>query len=292
MTVCATQAQTANDSVRIKLQTTAGADIAIDGDWSSTNIMYTKVATGQHNVTVRYGSLFEKNYPIEVSTTGNTEFSFLIEGEANISSMPKATIIMDGIPQGLTPQTLKIVGTHNIKIKGDEKEYFDISDQITINPFETKNFSYTLKKRPPRLYGMVIANYTGCKASGATLALCRNWGAYLRIANAGGEFGQDEGYPKPYYKDGYYGTGIYKKKKQTYEQIIDTDNEEPNYSTERCISGAKGVAGDIGIIVKYKALLLQVGYASILTGKFGDTKWHHDPYIGLGISIHKNKKRN
>ena len=88
MTVCATQAQTANDSVRIKLQTTAGADIAIDGDWSSTNIMYTKVATGQHNVTVRYGSLFEKNYPIEVSTTGNTEFSFLIEGEANINSMP------------------------------------------------------------------------------------------------------------------------------------------------------------------------------------------------------------
>ena len=62
MTVCATQAQTANDSVRIKLQTTAGADIAIDGDWSSTNIMYTKVATGQHNITVRYGSLFEKNY--------------------------------------------------------------------------------------------------------------------------------------------------------------------------------------------------------------------------------------
>ena len=94
MTVCATRAQTANDSVRIKLQTTAGTDIAIDGDWSSTNIMYTKVATGQHNVTVRYGSLFEKNYPIEVSTTGNTEFSFLIEGEANISSMPKATIVV------------------------------------------------------------------------------------------------------------------------------------------------------------------------------------------------------
>lgn len=323
MTVCATQAQTANDSVRIKLQTTAGADIAIDGDWSSTNIMYTKVATGQHNVTVRYGSLFEKNYPIEVSTTGNTEFSFLIEGEANINSMPQATIFLDGIPQGLTPQTLKIIGTHNIKIKGDEKEYFDISDQITINPFEKKDFSYTLKKRPPRLYGMVIANYTGCKAFGATLALCRNWGAYLRIANAGGDFGIDsEGYPEPYYKDGFYGTGIYKKKDpayatvtagvmkrchkylfayigagygqyvQKYEQTKDLDDTEFSYSHERYVSGAKGVAGDIGIIVKYKALLLQVGYASILTGKFGDTKWHHDPYIGLGISIHKNKKRN
>ena len=279
MTVCATQAQTANDSVRIKLQTTAGADIAIDGDWSSTNIMYTKVATGQHNVTVRYGSLFEKNYPIEVSTTGNTEFSFLIEGEANISSMPKATIIMDGIPQGLTPQTLKIVGTHNIKIKGDEKEYFDISDQITINPFETKNFSYTLKKRPPRLYGMVIANYTGCNAFGATLALCRNWGAYLRIANAGGDFGIDsEGYPEPYYKDGYYGTGIYKKKDpayatvtagvmkrchkylfayigagygqyvQKYEQTKDLDGTEFSYNHERYVSGAIVVFRPIGII--------------------------------------------
>lgn len=230
---------------------------------------------------------------------------------------------MDGIPQGLTPQTLKIVGTHNIKIKGDEKEYFDISDQITINPFEKKDFSYTLKKRPPRLYGMVIANYTGCNAFGATLALCRNWGAYLRIANAGGDFGIDsEGYPEPYYKDGYYGTGIYKKKDpayatvtagvmkrchkylfayigagygqyvQKYEQTKELDGTEFSYNHERYVSGAKGVAGDIGIIVKYKALLLQVGYASILTGKFGDTKWHHDPYIGLGISIHKNKKRN
>lgn len=323
MTVCAMQAQTAKDSVRIKLQTTAGADIALDGDWSSTNIMYTKVATRNHNVTIRYGSIFEKTYPIEVSTNGKTEFTFLIEGEANISCTPQATVILDGIPQGLTPQTLKIVGTHNIKIQGDEKEYYDMTDQINIKPFENKDFSYTLKKRPPRLYGMVIANYSGCKAYGVTLAMCRNWGAYLRIATSDGQFGIDaDGYPEPNHNGGYYGTGIFKKKDpsytictagvmkrchkylfayigagygqfgQKYEEIKDIDNNEPNYSKERYISGARGVAGDIGVIVKYKALLLQVGYTSILTGKFGDTKWHHDPYIGLGISIHKNKKRN
>ena len=325
MTVCAMQAQTAKDSVRIKLKTTAGADIALDGDWSSTNIMYTKVATGNHNVTVRYGSLFEKTYPIEVSTTGKTEFMFLIEGEANISCTPQATVILDGIPQGLAPQTLKVVGTHNIKIQGDEQEYYDITDQINIKPFEKRSFSYTLKKRPPRLYGMVIASYSGCKAYGVTLAMCRNWGAYLRLATSDGEFkgsiGAD-GYPEPNHKGGYYGTGIYKKIDATYttftagvmkrchkhlfayigagygqfgqkyEEIKDIENNEPYYSKERNISGARGVAGDIGVIVKYKALLLQVGYTSILTGKFGDTKWHHDPYIGLGISIHKNKKRN
>ena len=95
MTVCAMQAQTAKDSVRIKLQTTAGADIALDGDWSSTNIMYTKVAKGNHNVTIRYGSIFEKTYPIEVNTNGKTEFTFLIEGEANISCTPQATVILD-----------------------------------------------------------------------------------------------------------------------------------------------------------------------------------------------------
>lgn len=323
MTVCAMQAQTAKDSVRIKLRTTAGADIALDGDWSSTNIMYTKVATGNHNVTVRYGSLFEKTYPIEVSTTGKTEFMFLIEGEANISCTPQATVILDGIPQGLAPQTLKVVGTHNIKIQGNEQEYYDITDQISIKPFEKRTFSYTLKKRPPRLYGMVIANYSGCKAYGVTLAMCRNWGAYLRLATSDGQFNVDtDGYPEPYAKDGYYGTGIYKKSDaeytiftagvmkrchrylfayigagygrfgQTYEQTIDVDNKELHNMLGRYISGAKGVAGDIGVIVKYKALLLQVGYTSILTGKFGDTKWHHDPYIGLGISIHKNKKRN
>lgn len=326
ITVCAVQAQTAKDSVRIKLQTTAGADIALDGDWSSTNIMYTKVATGSHNVTVRYGSLFEKTYPIEVSTTGKTDFLFLIEGEANINCTPQATVILDGIPQGLSPQTLKVVGTHNIKIQGDEQEYYDLTDQINIKPFEKKDFSFTLKKRPPRLYGMVIANYSSCKAYGVTLAMCRNWGAYLRFATSDGLGIDTDGYPEPYpeskYGYCYYGTGIYKKKDasyttftagvmkrchkylfayigagygqfgQKYEQIIDVDNNEPDYRKERYISGASGVAGDIGVIVKYKALLLQVGYTSILTGKFGDAKWHHDPYIGLGISIHKNKKRN
>lgn len=318
------QAQTANDSVRIKLQTTAGADIALDGDWSSTNIMYTKVATGNHNVTVRYGSLFEKTYPIEVSTTGKTDFLFLIEGEANINCTPQATVILDGIPQGLSPQTLKVVGTHNIKIQGDEQEYYDLTDQINIKPFEKKDFSFTLKKRPPRLYGMVIANYSSCKAYGVTLAMCRNWGAYLRFATSDGKIGSigADGYPKPNHEGWNYGTGIYKKSDATcttftagvmkrchkylfayigagyghfgqkYEQTIDINNNEPYFSKERYISGARGVAGDIGVIVKYKAMLLQVGYTSIFTGKFGDAKWLHDPYIGLGISIHKNKKRN
>lgn len=324
ITVCAVQAQTAKDSVRIKLQTTAGADIALDGDWSSTNIMYTKVATGNHNVTVRYGSLFEKTYPIEVSTTGKTDFLFLIEGEANINCTPQATVILDGIPQGLSPQTLKVVGTHNIKIQGDEQEYYDLTDQINIKPFEKKDFSFTLKKRPPRLYGMVIANYSSCKAYGVTLAMCRNWGAYLRFATSDGKIGSigADGYPKPNHEGWNYGTGIYKKSDATcttftagvmkrchkylfayigagyghfgqkYEQTIDINNNEPYFSKERYISGARGVAGDIGVIVKYKAMLLQVGYTSIFTGKFGDAKWLHDPYIGLGISIHKNKKRN
>lgn len=324
ITVCAMQAQTAKDSVRIKLQTTAGADIALDGDWSSTNIMYTKVATGNHNVTVRYGSLFEKTYPIEVSTTGKTDFLFLIEGEANINCTPQATVILDGIPQGLSPQTLKVVGTRNIKIQGDEQEYYDLTDQINIKPFEKKDFSFTLKKRPPRLYGMVIANYSSCKAYGVTLAMCRNWGAYLRFATSDGKIGSigADGYPKPNHEGWNYGTGIYKKSDATcttftagvmkrchkylfayigagyghfgqkYEQTIDINNNEPYFSKERYISGARGVAGDIGVIVKYKAMLLQVGYTSIFTGKFGDAKWLHDPYIGLGISIHKNKKRN
>lgn len=143
MTVCAMQAQTAKDSVRIKLQTTAGADIALDGDWSSTNIMYTKVATGNHNVTVRYGSLFEKTYPIEVGTTSKTEFLFLIEGEANISCTPQATVILDGIPQGLAPQTLKSSAHTTSK-------YRAMSRSIMTSP--TKSASSHLRREPSRTH--------------------------------------------------------------------------------------------------------------------------------------------
>ncbi|MDD5787662.1 MAG: PEGA domain-containing protein [Bacteroidales bacterium] len=314
-------AQTGADSVRIKLKTTAGADLSIDGEFSSTNIMTIKVPVGSHKVKIKYGTSFERDYDIVVSQGGKTEFDFPIEGSCSISCTPPAQLVLDGIPQGMTPQTLNVVGTHNIKIYGDEVEYYDMTDQITVKPFEEIARSYTLRKRPPRLYGMLLANYSSCGAFGGTFAVCRNWGFYIRGVYSGYENSFDD-YPSPVLHNGQMVVPTYKKEDEKYAlaavgvmkriskslyaylgvgygsycQRYNLEDSEENYEipyrfdSPLKLSGNKGVAGDIGVIFKYRALLLQVGYATILGEKFGEGKWHHDPYVGIGISLHKQKK--
>lgn len=316
-TFCAT-AQNVADSVRIKIKTTAGAELYLDGEMSSTNLMTAKVPVGKHTVTIKVGYSFEQSYDIDVNHA-NTEFSFPVEGKITVDCTPQAQLSLDGIPQGMTPKTLNVLGTHNIKLQGNEVEYYDISEQIIVKPLENISRSYTLKKRPPRLYGMVIGNFSSCMAGGLTLAMCRNWGFYVRCALNGFDFPNDDtsdyfrntNIPEngdgvslgPYKKDGdpeyFIATGgIMKRASKNlyvyagagYGTFGQGYNNVYYHYWDGYYSGANGVAGDIGVIFKYRALLLQVGYASILTGKWGDCDWHHDPYVGIGISLHKQKK--
>lgn len=321
--VCAIMAQTEKGLVRIKLQTTAGADISIDGDLSSTNIMYTKVTTGKHQVTVKYEDLYEKTYTIDISENGEKEFSFPVEGEVIISSVPNANIYVDGIPHGQTPQTIKIIGSHNIKLQSHKGDYYTINEQVVVKPFESKKFSYTLRKLPPRLNIMTLANYSFCKGFGGTVAVCRNWGGYLHAIVAGTTSAPSDQLPgrltSSYYDDGwsidhevfykpsYYKSDSYYKlftagvMKRLNKNIFAyvgagygdfAQDYQDIYGHECTLSSAEGVAGDIGVIISIKNVLLQFGYASILTGKTGDMKWHHDPYIGIGFNFGKNKKQN
>ena len=315
---CAT-AQVATDTVKIKLQTTAGAELAIDGDVSSTNIMSTRVPVGKHVVTIRYGSSFERSYDIDVTKNGEISFSFPIGGEVLIDCAPKATVVVDGIPVGVTPQTVNLIGTHNIKLQGDENEYFDLADQLTVDPLENLTRSYTLRKRPPRLYGMVLANYSVCNSFGVTLAMCRKWGGFVRmsISPKYGEGWDDKELSFRYNDSGQYIYPNYKREGTSYvlatagvmrrlhkclyaylgagygrsfqRYKAEAENDYPEYVA---LSGAEGVAGDLGLIFKHKALLVQAGYASILNGKFGEQKWHSEFYVGLGVSLHKKKKSN
>lgn len=302
---CAQAQNAPADSVRIKIKTTAGAELYLDGEMSSTNLMSAKVPVGKHTVTIKVGYNFEQSYDIDVNHA-NTEFSFPVEGKITVDCTPQAQLSLDGIPQGMTPKTLNVLGTHNIKLQGDEVEYYDISEQIIVKPLENISRSYTLKKRPPRLYGMVIGNFSSCMAGGLTLAMCRNWGFYVRCALNGFDFAEEElpyynvdygdngASYGPYRKDGdpkyFIATGGIMKRasKNLYVYAgAGWGAYGQYYYYDWCFSGARGVAGDIGVIFKYKTLLLQVGYASILSGKWGECDWHHDPYVGIGISLHK-----
>ena len=62
------------------------------------------------------------------------------------------------------------------------------------------------------------------------------------------------------------------------------------YEDILCSESIEGVQIDAGVIFKWKALLLQAGYTRLLgSSRYG----HHygDFNVGLGITMHKNKKR-
>lgn len=74
-------AQERKDSVTVHLETCSAAEIGIDDDMSSTNILTKKVAVGKHKVVVRFGSTFQKEYNLDVKSTGNHHYEFMINGK-------------------------------------------------------------------------------------------------------------------------------------------------------------------------------------------------------------------
>ena len=157
--VCASWAQTVPDSVKIKLETSAGGEIGIDGELSSTNLMSIKVPVGKHKVIVNYGSSFQKEYDIDVKVGGQTTFEFPLDGKLNIKSTPEATIQIDGVSKGVTPNSFELLGRHSIRIEGNKDLYFPQTEIVEISPFQELNKSYVLKKRPPKCYGFLVASY-------------------------------------------------------------------------------------------------------------------------------------
>ena len=311
--VCAIAMMAQTDSVRVRLETSQGAEIGIDGDISSTNILTKKVPVGQHVVTVTYGSSFRKDYDIQVTPT-NHEFTFSVDGKLTISSVPaNARVYVDGMERGNTPLTLDLVGEHNLRVEGDRISYYDYTSHVALKPFEEMVTDVTLKKRPPRMYGMFLANYepiADSHAVGFTLAFVRRWGVYLRFMT--GLDGGDTDFSDIKSWDGSYreGPGLYSNPKigfssvnaglmfrlgkniyayagsgyGTYAKELETDD-----GTNSIVPyGSKGVMADAGVILKWKALIGQFGYNRIfgesIPNKFGCI------YVGVGFTIHKQRK--
>ena len=303
--VCASWAQTVPDSVKIKLETSAGGEIGIDGELSSTNLMSIKVPVGKHKVIVNYGSSFQKEYDIDVKVGGQTTFEFPLDGKLNIKSTPEATILIDGINQGKTPYSFELLGRHSVRIEANKDLYFPQTEIVEISPFQELNKSYVLKKRPPKCYGFLVASYMP-KAESLSLmgGIGRRFGVYVKCNYSlngnpiterndysnvhEGEFKAEPRYvggnigltwrPFPWLT-GYVGSGYGK-----YSHGKIKDNDSTPYFV-------KGVEADLGIMLKWKALLLQVGYTGIIpesndTGhRFGELS------VGIGFTIHKERTR-
>lgn len=301
--VC-TSAQTGLNSVKVKLVTSQGAEIGIDGDVSSTNVLTKKVATGKHTVVVNYGASFSREYEIEV--TRDETFEFSLDGKLRINSQPSGRkVYIDGIAQGKTPFETTLVGDHNIRIEGDYNDYYDFDTRISLKPFENLEEHYELKKRPPHTYGFLMVNYNGV-IPGMFLGLCKRWGFYLRGAcNFNDDYDgtwSDDIYPRTYRKDGksyMLGAGgfmlrchkhVYAYLGGGYGEYLKLLKHEGDYEARALYGSKSGAVADVGVILKYKALLLSGGYTRFFGSNSG--KAYQELNIGLGITLHKRKKSN
>ena len=318
-------AQTAQDSVRVRLETSIGAEIGIDGDISSNNMLTKRVPAGRHTVTVRYGTSYEKEYELEVTpATVQDVYRYPIDGQLSVESVPAgATVYIDGIPQGSTPAALPLLGDHNVRIEKDPETYYEATDRVSVDPFAEVYRSYALRKRPPRLYGMVMATGSA-HGFGAFAALCRRFGAFVRVSSSfkNGFFSYEPPSSEPHYadKDGYTGTGCYKEDGHAYGSVtcgfmarchkyvyayigagygeyarkyVKDESIAGNapYPDEVFPYGSQGAAIDVGVIAKWQALLVSCGYTTILGNSYPKGSRHNEVYIGVGVSIHKHNKR-
>lgn len=297
------------DSVKVRVKTSNGAEISLDGDVSSTNNIYKLVPIGKHIVEVKYGFSYTRTYEIDVVKGGPTDFEFMLEGKLVLNSTPsKANVYVDGLLQGKSPVELPILGRHNIKVVDGANMYHPYNETLEFLPEQVMEKSVILKKRPPRLYGFVLANYMiSAKAPGLMMGIGRRFGAYTKF-NIGvnglpneNEFktynqsiSSDKYKKQPKYYGAnaglmvhiipclfaYVGSGYGKYSHGIYEMYDDVEYD---------VYHVKGAEIDFGAMFKYKALLLQAGYKRILSkgqgGNFGDFN------VGIGITIHKEKNK-
>lgn len=297
------------DSVKVRLQTSNGAEISLDGDMSSTNILTKKVPVGKHEVVVMYGSNYTRTYQIDLTIDGKTEFDFFVEGNLSLSSTPgNAEVQVDGLPMGRTPINLSLLGRHNIQIVGNKDLYHPYYTTLEILPEQNLEHNAILQKRPPKLYGFVLANYMlSANSLGVMAGLGRRFGGYIKMnfgINGAPEYKDfktentsipSEGYSKkPKYVGvngglmvhvlpflfAYAGSGYGEYTHGVYKD---------NYDSKHDVYRVAGAELDLGVMFKYKALLLQAGYKRILAkgqgGSMGDFN------IGVGVTIHKEKKK-
>lgn len=229
-----------------------------------------------------------------------------------------ATVWVDGVKQGTVPLTLELLGEHNIRVENDINHYYRSTELVDFTPGMDQSRTYTLKAMPHKSYGFLMAQYgVSHKDFGMMLGVCRNWGFFV---SARGTFGGEDGHspynlvltePVPITKltnPSHFGisAGIMRRIANflfVYLGAGYADHSPGNVeiaTTQNYVRNTKiepykyeCVTADVGAILKLKALTLSVGYTPAvakLTG-FSDGDKYGDVKIGLGITLHKNRKR-
>lgn len=317
LTMGGISAQAQTDSVKVRVKTSNGAEISLDGDLSSTNNIYKLVPVGKHVVEVKYGFDYTRTYEIDVVKGGQTEFEFMLEGKLVLKSTPaKSQVYVDGVLQGKAPVELPLLGRHNVKVVDAANLYHPYNQTLEVMPEQVLEKSVVLKKRPPKLYGFVMGNYMiSAKAPGLMMGIGRRIGGYAKfnmsigyLRNDGGEGTKDKLHfnnlpAKTYHKESLYlggGAGLVVRAIPNlwfyagsgYGSYCGASFLFHNYKYglhAKFTENVKGALLDFGVMGRWKMLLLQAGYSRIMASS--PAGHHFGTFdVGVGITIHKNKK--
>lgn len=305
-------AQSQTDSVVVEVHTSVGAEITLDGEASSTNFITKRVAVGHHKAVVSYGGKPVKEYDVEVTPDGDRQFDFPIEGKLTVTSnVRKAKYKLDGMELNGAPVQMPLLGgDHELAIIGNPDLYHPFTETFDMEPFQDKELQYKIKKRRPKMYGFLIANYApGAHAFGGMFGFGRRIGWYAKMDFAIGNHGVSDfrGYNPDYYirLDGnnlwtvhHSHHGFFLSTGLTYRVIPQVTvyagsgyGEYTPYK-ETTNFGATGPLLDIGAIYRWKCLLLQAGYTRIITKDIEEGYRCGEFTFGVGINMFKEKKKH
>lgn len=320
-TFSAFAAELEQDSVKIVLKTSPGAEIGVDGVMSSTNRISLLVACGEHEAVVTYGASYSKTFTFTASLEEN-EFYFPIEGDLNIVTYPdEATVYVDGIVKGKTPLVIKAVGPHSVKVVKDPNIWYNETTDVDVAPFAHEKLEYRLRKLPPRMSYFINGGITlNNGAATFMLGMCRRWGWQVRgtikseivsddftelpegaSLNVGKRKLEDDDAltiittgPMLRFSPWLYvyagaGYGTYRYGYDFFDLEYGSQDGEIHYGM-----GVSGIAVDAGVVLKWKALSISCGYTGIVPtalrspvdARFGDV------YLSLGFVLSgKNKNK-
>lgn len=326
---CAAMAQT--DSVRVIIRTSNGYYVTLDDGTRSANVLRVWTYSGKHKVSISDNEGFSREWEIEVNGESGTEFNFPMEGKVRVNADQRATVWVDGELVGDAPQELQLVGRHRITVDAGYDYKMSKQDYVFIPLEERNIDVTLQKARPKLNGFLIANYMISAMAPGGILGLGRRFGGYVkgnasfgcnrRYEDSYGEIGDyysyadKNGHVEEHWTyseptDGYWGGsgglfynplkfltfyvgGGYASYKGMECGYANYKGMEYSYYFSNGHFKDDSVEGpqiDAGVIFRWKALLLQAGYSRILSSS---PLGHHfgDLNVGIGVNIHKNKKR-
>ncbi len=307
-----------NSQVRVKVTTSRGAEIGIDDDISSNNVMTKMLTVGEHIVTVYYGSSYKKEFNLMVTNQSEQAYEFLIDGKLSLKGLPEnSNVYVNGLNMGTLPCELELLGELIVKVTNDPDYYYDAEKRFDIKPFSSNEYTFNLSKVPPPTNHLILATWKP-EGYGLFYGVGKTLGGYIRGATS---FGSDSAMGS-YNANAYLSettTMEYKSAESSYmlisaglmcsikrrlffyvgagygaydSPLVASEASQTTSYNQIISRETKGVAADCGLSLSFNVIALSVGYSRIFDQSSTFTNQsYQEVYVGLGLRLqHKHNK--